>query len=699
MIVLLGKSLMSSLSKLNANDTKRVTDFIDKFYSNPAHPSISLERVTKVKDDNLWSARITQGLRAIIYKENDTWALLYAGQHDDAYAWARVRRVEQNAKTGALQIIEFTEAIEQQFAEKPQNQSGLFDTHNDDYLLSLGLPPTWLAVVRKLVTDDDLLSILEKLPEEVAERFLRLAGGELVTPPLPSSPEKPTFENEDTQRRFIVVKSSDDIAKILAAPLATWIGFLHPSQRKLVTNSYKGPVKVTGSAGTGKTVVAMHRAKHLAQQGKKVLVTSFVKTLCDNINRNLKLLCSADELANITVSTVASQAGHILKEGNKSLSIASDEEIQALIAQNFFPACSLDASALWLEWKFVIQPQGIATWEAYRSASRAGRGQSLSAKGRKQVWQIFEWVFSQLQAQHKTDWSGLYRHAGDLITSGQVGSPFDAVIVDETQDLKPQELKFLAALAGDLSNSLMLVGDGGQRIYQGRFSLKSLGINVQGRSHILKINYRTTEQIRQFADQLIRVEQDDLDGGTEHRLDTISLLNGPEPILHAFTSEAKQATFVADEISRLTGQGILPNEIGIFSRTKNLLKPIEKALKKQNIASVRLDDQEQDTIVDAVNTGSMHRAKGLEFKIVFVVHVSEAVIPSPHIAEEPDLQSRKEALEQEQHLLYVSITRARDAVYLCWNGQQSRYLESKASVPSASGNHDCHQDNHAGSNN
>lgn len=675
MIVLLGKSLMSSLSKLNANDTKRVTDFIDKFYNNPAHPSISLERVTKVKDDNLWSARITQGLRAIIYKESDTWALLYAGQHDDAYAWARVRRVEQNAKTGALQIIEFTEAIEQQFAEKPQNQPGLFDAHNDDYLLSLGLPPTWLAVIRKLITEDDLLSILEKLPEEVAERFLQLAGGELVTPPLPLPPEQSTFENEDTQRRFIVVRSSDEIAKILEAPLATWIGFLHPSQRKLVTNSYKGPVKVTGSAGTGKTVVAMHRAKHLAQQGKKVLVTSFVKTLCDNINRNLRLLCTAEELANITVGTVASQAGHILKEGNTSLSIANDEEIQSLIAQNFSSACPLDISALWLEWKFVIQLQGIATWEGYRSANRAGRGQSLSAKGRKQVWQIFELVLSQLQAQNKTDWSGLYRYAGDLIVSGQVASPFDAVIVDETQDLKPQELKFLAALAGARPNSLMLAGDGGQRIYQGKLSLKSLGINVQGRSHILKINYRTTEQIRYFADQLLDATQDDLDGGTEQRSGTISLLNGPEPVLKPFASASEQADFVAEEISRLTQQGILPSEIGIFSRAKNLLKPIEKSLKKQKVACIRLDEQETDAVADAVNTGSMHRAKGLEFKVVFVVHLSDDVIPSPHIEDENDLQARKEALEQEQHLLYVSITRARDAVYLCWNGQPSRFLK------------------------
>lgn len=680
MVVLLGKTLMTSLSKLNANDTKRVTDFLDKFYSNPAHPSISLERVARVKDDNLWSARITQGLRAIIYKQGDTWALLYAGQHDDAYDWARVRRVEQNAKTGALQIVEVTEAVEEQFSQKPDNQIALFDAHDDDYLLSLGLPPTWLAVVRKLINEDDLLSILEKLPEEVAERFLRLAGGELVAPPL--STAQSTLENEDTQRRFIVVKSSDEIAKLIEAPMATWIGFLHPSQRKLVTNSYKGPVKVTGSAGTGKTIVAMHRAKYLAQQNKKVLVTSFVKTLCDNLNRNLKLLCNSSEFANITVTTVASQAGQILKEGNKLLSIAPDEEIQSLIEQSFSPVCPLDIPALWLEWKFVIQTQGIADWESYRSASRTGRGQPLTAKGRKQVWQIFERVLSHLQSQNKTDWSGLYRQASELIRSGQVKRSFDAVIVDETQDLRPQELKFLASLAGDQPNSLMLVGDGGQRIYQGRISLKSLGINVQGRSHVLKINYRTTEQIRNFADRLLDAEQDDLDGGIEPRSDTISLLNGPEPILKPFDNTIQQAEFVAQEISRFIAQGVRPNEIGVFSRTKALLKPIEKSLKKQNVACTRLDDQAPETVTDAVNTGSMHRAKGLEFKIVFVVCLSDDVIPSSHGAEQRDLQARKEALEQEQHLLYVSITRTRDIVYLCWTGQPSRFLSNVEGIKS-----------------
>ncbi|WP_448598306.1 3'-5' exonuclease [Thermoleptolyngbya sp.] len=673
MTIMVCKSLFKSLEGLSASDTKRVTDFIPKFYENPANPGISLERVTRAKDKNLWSARITQALRAIVYQDGDTWALMYAGQHDDAYSWAENRRVELNARTGALQIVEFTETVEQQLGDRPAEQPGLFDAHSDDYLLSLGLPPSWLPVTRQLATEADLFLILDKLPEEVAERLLSLAEGVLVTPPLPANSDAPQPENEDTRRRFITITSSDELNRVLDAPFATWIGFLHPSQRKLATGNFKGPVKVTGSAGTGKTIVAMHRARYLARQGKQVLVTSFVGTLCDNIYRNLKLLCSEDELKNITVTTVASQAGKVLKQGGLELRAVSDDEIQQLLYQQVNQDCPLDRSALWLEWKWVIQPHGIATWEEYRKVSRAGRGQSLSLKGRKQVWTIFDAVFSQLRLQNQIDWAGYYRQAFELLTSGQVSSAFDAVIVDEVQDLRPQELKFLAALAGTQPNSLMMVGDGGQRIYQGRFSLKSLGINVQGRSHILKINYRTTEQIRRFADRLIDAESDDLDGGKEKRSDTISLFKGPEPSLHPFSEERQQAEFVATEIQALLDRGFSPGDIGIFGRTKRTLEPVERQLAIANIPYLRLDQPADQP--DAVHTGTMHRAKGLEFKAVFVVHASEGLIPLPQSLEgATDPQSLEEAIAQEKHLLYVSVTRARDLIYLCWVGQPSRFL-------------------------
>jgi superfamily I DNA/RNA helicase len=210
------------------------------------------------------------------------------------------------------------------------------------------------------------------------------------------------------------------------------------------------------------------------------------------------------------------------------------------------------------------------TWDEYRSVSRKGRGKPLTVRDRRQVWQVLEKVLAHLDNEHKADWGHYFRRASDVLAAGLVNQGFDAVIVDEVQDLRPQELKFLASLAGDGPNNFMIVGDGGQRIYQGKFTLKSLGINVQGRSRTLKINYRTTEQIRRFADRITDLESDDLDGSRETRKGTISVLQGPEPVLNAFDSSEQQAQFVAEEIQKLTERGLLLSEIGIFARTRYL---------------------------------------------------------------------------------------------------------------------------------
>jgi hypothetical protein len=680
MNVMICKSLFQSLAQLSGSEIKRANDFIIKFQNDPTQPGLSLERIIKTKNDNLWAARVTQDLRAIIYKDGDIWALLHAGHHDDAYTWARNRNVEFNDRTGALQIVEFTESAEQTLPDRQVGQVGLFDAHENDYLLSLGVPSIWLPILRKLVTEDDLLSIVDKLPEEVQERLLQLAAGELVVPHLPKVTRSVT-DNEDTQRRFITVKTQGELEKMLQAPLATWVGFLHPSQKRLVTGHFNGPVKVTGSAGTGKTVVALHRARHLARQGKQVLVTTFVSTLCDNFKHNLQILCTQEELNHIVVTTIASQAGFILKKAKQSYRAVTDDEINQLIKQYAFPECSLNLSSLWQEWRLVIQPHGISTWEEYRSVSRVGRGQALTIRNRKQVWEIFQRVINFLNAQGKTDWSIYYRRATDVLVEGLVQSPYDAVIVDEVQDLKPQELKFLATLATTKANAFMMVGDGGQRIYQGRFSLKSLGINVQGRSHILKINYRTTEQIRRLADRISDSETDDLDGHCEQRKGTISLLQGPDPILQSFESPEDEASFVVEQIKSLLSQGFLASEIGIFARTRNLLKPLQDRLSRNKLVWSQLEEQDLKTR-NAIQIGTMHRSKGLEFKAVFAIQVSASVLPLPQVlAETYDTSSREEIIRRERNLLYVTITRARDISYLCWTALPSDFLEEVLTIP------------------
>ena len=346
-----------------------------------------------------------------------------------------------------------------------------------------------------------------------------------------------------------MAENSDDLIAALEAPLERWIAFLHPSQRALVEREFKGPAKVSGSAGTGKTVVAMHRARYLARQGKRVLLTSFVNTLCDNIAGNLAKFCSGQVLERITTSTVHKQALDLVKKVEPSARPANDQQVSGLLdTLRLRHAPGYEKKFVQSEWENVVRPQGISTWSDYRSARRTGRGRGLAVKERKILWRVFGGVLEDLGSKNQYDFPGLCVRATELLSEGEVSSPYDAVIVDEVQDLKPPELRFLKALCEENPGNLMVCGDAGQRIYPGGFSLSALGIEVRGRSTILRINYRTTEQIRRVADQMLSGDCDDLDGGSERRTGTRSLLSGPAPQLNGFPAKSDEIAAGVAEI-------------------------------------------------------------------------------------------------------------------------------------------------------
>jgi mRNA-degrading endonuclease RelE of RelBE toxin-antitoxin system len=311
----LAKTFRPSLEKLSSKERAQAHDFVMMFMEDPSLPGISLERVTGGQRDSLWSGRITRDLRAIVFKDGDTWFLLYASHHDDAYHWASRRTGSRHAITGEIQIVETVETVREKIIEQytlSVQETPLFEGRSNDYLLSLGVPESWLPTIREMRNDEELLQLASHLPEEVVERLLDLAVGKLVTPPTPIASNIPAEDGPVGKSHFYVVDGPNGLQAALNASMEEWIAFLHPSQREAVEREYKGPVKVTGSAGTGKTVVAMHRARYLASQGKKVLLTSYVSTLCHNIERNLALLCTEEELRNITVSTIHRQAFDIV---------------------------------------------------------------------------------------------------------------------------------------------------------------------------------------------------------------------------------------------------------------------------------------------------------------------------------------------------------------------------------------------------
>ena len=231
----------------------------------------------------------------------------------------------------------------------------------------------------------------------------------------------------------------------------------------------------------------------------------------------------------------------------------------------------------------------------------------------------------------------------------------------------------MPALAASHPGNLMLVGDAGQRIYPGGFSLKSLGIDVRGRSRVLRINYRTTEQIRRFADGIVPEAADDLDGGTETRKGTRSLLRGPEPTMRGFKKAPDQVSFVVQQIETLLGQGLQPGEIAVFARSKARYEPLVDALRDKNLPVHELAREGDHESPPGINLGTMHRAKGLEFKVVFAYDCSEGIMPHEHTLQKyRDPADYDAARLREKQLLYVSITRARDEAYITWAGRPHR---------------------------
>jgi hypothetical protein len=673
--VLFHQNLFASIGRLAQSEHSACVEFIDTFQQNPAHPGLSLERLS-TRSKNLWSGRASRDLRFILFRDADAWLLLYVDHHDAAYRWAERRDVGRHPVTGALQVVEIVETVREveRVVQRTAAAPPLLADRADDYLVSLGIPPDYLPVLREVRSEDDLLVIAERLPADVADRLLRVGAGELVPPPAVISPAAPLTQAAAASSQFYVLADLEGLTAALAGPLDQWLAFLHPSQHALVAFDPRGPVKVTGTAGTGKTVVALHRARHLARAGKRVLLTSYVSTLCDNLQLALSRLMTPAEMKRVTVSTVHRLALRLVNSVEPGTSAVDDQDIdQAIEAAARRLAPDLDRKFLLSEWDAVIAPSAISDWSEYRTTRRTGRGKALSVAERKRVWTVFEAVLADFTARSRLPFAHLARRAEALLESGRLESPVDAVLVDEIQDLRPAALRLLRALAARSPGGLMLFGDPGQRIYAGGFSLGALGIDIRGRSHVLRINYRTTREIRRAADLLLGAEQDDLEGGRESRADAQSLLRGPEPILEGLRDRADEIENAVAWIKvRLQG-GLAPDEVACFARTKATVNALAGALEKAGVPAHLLE--KGASLRAAVRLGTMHRAKGLEFKAVLILDASEATLPSkPALAESDDPADREAALERERQLLYVAMTRARDLLRVTWNKKPSPFL-------------------------
>jgi superfamily I DNA/RNA helicase len=652
----------------------------------PSSPGLSFHKLDRAQDKNFWSVRVNQDIRVIVHRTPASLLLAYVDHHDPAYRWAERRKIERHPTTGAMQLVEVRERIEEiptytpRPAEVPPRppKPKLFDNLRKFELMGFGVPAEWVDDVRA-VDEDTLFDIIPHLPQEAQEALLKLAVGETPEPPKPAPVDADPFAHPDAQRRFRVLTNAEELQRALDYPWEKWAVFLHPAQTALVERDFAGPARVSGSAGTGKTIVALHRAVHLARANPaaRVLLTTFSDALANALRRKLTQLAGNEPAvsARITVKSVSRVALDLYAEAFGAPRLADAQVIDRLLKASAAEAEDKKFTAAFLrgEWHDVVDAWQLSSWDDYAQVTRLGRKTRLGGKQRESLWGIFERVRASLSAQGSVTLAGVFSRLTDHLAAG-AAPPCDHAIVDEAQDLGVAEARFFAALGAGHQNGLFLAGDLGQRIFQQPFSLKALGIDVRGRSNTLKINYRTSHQIRSHADGLLPKLMADVDGNAEARTGTISVFDGPLPAVQTFSGEPAEAAAVATWIKSRLGQGYQPDEIGVFVRSDAQLGRARTAIKQAGQDSIELSDAIEAT-VGRVAVSTMHLAKGLEFRAVVVMACDDEVLPLQErietVTDDADLE---EVYNTERHLLYVACTRARDQLLITGVAPASEFL-------------------------
>lgn len=695
----------AQLGKLQGADKQGVFDAWEKFERLTLDqlfkdPGLKLESLKQAKDPHIRTIRISQGTRGVVLAPDsgDTFVLLRVMPHDKAIAWAIKQRASINTVTRAVEIRdiamldELTPAYER-IAAAPDER--LFAKVSDGDLAALGIDETTLRQARVLTSKEQLEVFAPYFPQDQREVLEYLAEGfsveevwrDLVSVSLraSASASEPVDTTDyatairHTRTRIALVTASDELRDILDKPFAAWRVYLHPSQHKVAYRaSYSGPAQVSGGPGTGKTVVALHRVKHLLghlRDGDRILLTTFTNALVAALRAGLAALVEDEELrARVDVSTVDAFASRVVSTARRPLRGGEEETRWEQAAQ----ATGFAGTAQFLaqEYKHVILAQNLRSLEDYVAADRRGRGSRLPAAERPVVWRTVREFTDRLSADGLRTYLGTCAEAADLL--GASGPQYRHIVVDEAQDLHPAQWRLLRAAAPARPDDLFIAGDPHQRIYDTKVSLRTLGINVAGRSTKMRKNYRSTHEILSWSTALLvgrPFEQLQDDARNETLLGYRSALHGNGPELHAATSEAGELDALVDRVRGWTENGIAAGEIGVTTRFNKGVEKALAALAAAGVPAVRLrDDAAQG--VDAVRVGTMHAFKGLEFRCVAVTGVSAEALPAPKAVTpaEVDRLQHEADLMAERCLLFVACTRARDGLYVSWTGTPSAFL-------------------------
>ena len=667
----------------------KVVNFQKKFRECTSANGMHLEPIAQFNDSSLRTARIDDNYRAVIGLIDDNAYLLFIGTHESAYNWGMRKKLIWNDHTQACQLVTMQQTTgtvvktEQVEDEAPCPYADI----SSEKWLKIGVPEELIEQVKHIKSLDDLEPLEAYLPTDAFENIYNLLDGIDIDEIIAEIEEGQAKENEDrllsnnNKRRFVELTDDDALQRILDNDMDKWQLFLHPSQQKLVDADYKGTMKVSGGAGTGKTVAALHRLKHLCEKpNANVLFTTYTRTLRENLDELVMKMdvnrahCTLNNIDQVLLET-ARQYG--VKEGYKILDYSGDKESLKLWREVLeTEVTEFDEEFLYDEYIDVIVYFGNSDVKSYMMQQRVGRTKALSRKQRVEIWKLVEKYVALKQERKVVDRLELFNETTKYLNENNV-HPYTNVIADEFQDFSNPELKFLRALVAEGRNDLFLTGDPMQRIYSGRkINFSAAGINVRGvRSRRLKINYRTTEPIKRVAVGVIKGQTfDDMDGGTESIKGYVSLIHGGEkPNYRILNNATEEVTQVIDWIEECKQNNIDLKDICVAAPNTGLLKEFQSRLHNDGTPYKVLKGISKQGSQDGISLCTLHSLKGLEFKVVILMGINERNIPSKATEGYPfsgmDALDKREFLSSMRSLLYVAITRARQLVFISGYGE------------------------------
>jgi hypothetical protein len=705
----LSLSFLDDYKGLEKQHQKRVSDLADKFHRLSADElrnakGINLEPHKNAADPRARTVRITDNFRGVVLDTGDgeTFVLTKIGTHDETDRWMAQNTFRVNEATGALEIrnVEMIAAEVQKATAAASAPSPLFEHRSDKEMVKLGIDEELLPALRAFHTEDQLNAFIGVLPQSQAEAIIELTGSDPVDEIYSRiagaiEPEEIDTENlaaavtaPASRGQFHVFTEERELAEVLARPWVIWPTYLHTSQHDAAYRPvYNGPARITGGAGTGKTVVAMHRAKALADQmppdapAKSILFTTFTRNLAQAIEHDLTLLGGPELLEKVEVLNVDRVVHRVVTdaEGSMPKVVAGSEVLDLWRDAATDLGSDLSPEFLNHEWEQVILAQECASRSDYFTVSRAGRGVRLDRRGRAEVWKVVERFTQLLAVEESRTYLQLAASAAGYLRGRSV-KPYRHVVVDEAQDLHEAQWRMLRAVVPEGANDIFIVGDSHQRIYDRRSSLSKVGINIRGRSSKLRINYRTTHQILSWSLALLGEGSfDDLDEGADSHdfAGYHSYMHGPMPVLSGHDSLKAQHDALVSQVREWVDQGVDWDEIGIAARMSGSLESVVSALDAAGVPTVTLTRDLHDP-GHGVRLGTMHRMKGLEFRCVAVVDVDADKVPLPWELTPREVDPVQHAfdLQRECCLLYVACTRAREQLWIGWSGKPSRFLQA-----------------------